>query len=462
MQDGRERSPEDVDRRRRALLHATLFGAGAVGLRALATGLPISLFTRAPEAWAADADAGAGPGGAAAATCAVDAAKAQYLIVSTSSLGDPVNANVPGTYDFADIPHAADPRMAATPFSLGGNTVTGAQIWSTLPQWVLDRTCFFHHATLTNNHPNLPKVMRLMGATAKQEMLPSILAKQLAPCFGTVQTEPVSVGAGDILTFDGRGLPNIPPTGLRDILARPQGGLAQLQQLRDQHLDRMYALVKARGTPAQRRYVDSLALSRTQARSIADDLLGMLTGIASDKSDGQIVAAAVLVKMNVAPVIAIHIEFGGDNHADPDLMNAEVPQSEIGVQRIAGLMAQLQGYGLEDKTTFAMMNVFGRTLIKLGLAGRDHWASHHATVMIGKGIRAGVVGGLEPKAGDYYATPIDSSTGRAAPGGGGDIAFADTLGAMGKTLGVAVGVARGVLDQQISQGKPVAAALAAG
>src|SRR5262249_49070904 len=75
-----------IDQRRRELFKRTLFGAGYVGLKALATGLPISLFTRSVEAWAQDAsDTSAAP------TC-VDATKAQYLILSTSSLGDPVNA----------------------------------------------------------------------------------------------------------------------------------------------------------------------------------------------------------------------------------------------------------------------------------------------------------------------------------------------------------------------------------
>ena len=112
---------------------------------------------------------------------------------------------MPGTYDFPDIAHAADPRMAPTPTSpWAARQYAAAQLWSTLPPWVLERTSFFHHATLTNNHANLPKVLRLMGATAKQEMLPSILAKYLAPCFGTVQVDPVSAGAGDILTIDGR------------------------------------------------------------------------------------------------------------------------------------------------------------------------------------------------------------------------------------------------------------------
>jgi hypothetical protein len=436
-----------MDANRRDLILGTLFGAGHLGLRALATGLPFAAFSRPRSVFADEAIA-----------CA-DKTKAQYLIVSTSSAGDPVNANVPGTYDFPDIAHAADPRMAPTPLRLGANTFTAAQIWSTLPQWVLDRTAFFHHATLTNNHPNLPKVMRLMGATYKQEMLPSLLAKRLAPCLGTIQTEPVSVGAGEILTFGGRGLPNLNPTGLRDVLAQPKGPLKDLQGLRDKALDRMYASLKKNAGRPQLDYLDRLAQSRTQARSIADDLIDMLSTIKSDKSDGQVVAAAVLVKMRVSPVVAIHIEFGGDNHTDEGLLQKEVPESEIGVGRIGALMETLRGYGLQDQTTFALYNVFGRTLKKLGVQGRDHWASHHATVLIGKPIRPGVIGGLEPQAGDYYASPIDSKTGKGVTGGG-DIPFADTLAAMGKTLGAAVGMPRDALNTEIAQGKVVEAALA--
>jgi len=432
---------------RRKLLLRTLFGTGAVGLRALATGLPLSFLMRPRQALADDTF-----------RCG-DKAKAQYLILSTSFAGDPVNANVPGTYDFADIPHAADPRVAPTPFNLGSQTVTGAQVWSTLPQWVLDRTCFFHHATLTNNHPNLPKVMRLMGATTKQEMLPSIAAKALAPCFGTVQTEPISLGAGEFLTFDGRGLPNLNPTGLRDVLTHPTGPLMRLQQLRDRSLDRIHTLLKQQGTLAQRAYLDNLVASRTQARSLSDSLLDALGGITTNDPEGQITAAVTLIRMKVSPVLVIHIPFGGDNHADPDLLRAEVPQTASGVAQIGSLMGTLQANNLQDQVTFAMYNVFGRTLIKKGTTGRDHWASHHTTVMIGKPIRPGVIGGLEPKAGDYYATPIDSKTGKGVPGGG-DVSFGDTLGAMGKTLGAAVGVTSEVLDQNITQGKIVTAALA--
>lgn len=432
---------------RRRMMLQTLFGGGLLGLRALATGLPLSFLMRPRQALADGTY-----------TCG-DKSKAQYLLLSTSYLGDPVNANAPGTYDFPDIPHAADPRVAPAPLTLGNVTVNAAQVWSTLPAWVLNRTNFFHHATLTNNHPNLPKVMRLMGATAKQEMLPSIAAKYLAPCFGTVQTEPISVGAGEFLTFDGRGLPNLNPTGLRDILTHPTGPLAALQKLRDSSMDQIHAVLKEHGTSTQKAYLDNLVASRAQARSLSDSLLDTLAGITTNDADGQITAAITLIRMNVSPVVVITIPFGGDNHSDPDLTRAEVPQTETGVQRIGALMTALQQNNLQDQVTFAMYNVFGRTLAKKGTTGRDHWASHHTTVMIGKGVHAGVTGGLEPKAGDYYATPIDSKTGKGISGGG-DIAFADTLGAMGKTLGAALGVDAGVLDQNISQGKIVTGALA--
>src|SRR6185295_11679843 len=322
-----------------------------------------------------------------------------------------------------------------------------------------DRTSFFHHATLTNNHPNLPKVMRLMGSTSQQEMVPSIAAKVLAPCFGTVQTEPVSVGAGEFLTFDGRGLPNLAPTGLRDILSHPAGPLSGLRSLRDSSLDDIHRILKQGATSSQRAYLDNLVASRAQARQLSDDLLDMLAGVTSDGPAGQITAALTLIKMNVSPVMVIHVPFGGDNHADPDLLKAEVPQTETGVQQIGDLMNQLQAAGLQDQVTFAMLNVFGRTLVKKGLTGRDHWASHHVTVMIGKPIRGGIVGGLEPQAGDYAATGIDSASGRAAPSGG-DVPFASTLGAVGKTLGAAVGIDRAVLNANITQGKVVTAALA--
>jgi hypothetical protein len=431
---------------RRDLLRRAGLGAGSLGLRALATGLPASLLARPLAARAEDF------------TCA-SKAKAQSLIISISSAGDPLNCNVPGTYDFPDIVHAADPKMAPAPLAVGDKTFQAAQLWSTLPRWVLDRTVFFHHATLTNNHSNLGKVLRLMGAAANHEMLPSLLAKHLAPCLGTIQVDPISAGAGDILDINGRSLPNIAPTGLRDLLTRPNTPLQRLEPLRDRTLDEIHDIFKQRGTTAQLQLLDRLALSRQQSRKVGSDLLDMLSAIKSNKADGQIPAAVALIKMNLCPVVAIRIDFGGDNHTDQDLMAAEVPGHEAGIAFIGQLMQALQAAQLQDQVTFAAYNVFGRTLRKNGLKGRDHWGSHHTTLMIGKPLRPGVVGGLMPKAGDYYATPIDSRTGSAMPAGA-DIPFAETLSAAAKTLGAAVGVDAATLDRNITGGKVVQAALA--
>jgi hypothetical protein len=232
-----------------------------------------------------------------------------------------------------------------------------------------------------------------------------------------------------------------------------------LQSLRDQSLDEINSLLKQTATTTQRAYLDNLVVSRQQVRTISDQLLGSLDGIVSNDEDGQIAAAVVLIRMNIAPVMVINIGFGGDNHSDPDLLVREVPQHQTGVQSVAQLMTALGQAGLTDKVTFAMLNVFGRTLKSQGTAGRTHWANHHAGIIIGSKVRAGVVGGLTPQAGDYAALPIDSATGRGVASGA-DIAFTDTLGAFAKTLGASLGIPRDVLDANITSGKIVAAALA--
>ena len=139
--------------RRNAIL-ATLFGAGYVGLRSLATGLPASFLLGPRRALAA---------GMPAACAAPD--KAQFIIFNTSGTGDPINASVPGTYEDPNIVHSPDPAMAQTKLTMAGQTFSAAAPWAALPQVVLDRTCFFHMKTNTPVHPKEPDVLRLMGAT---------------------------------------------------------------------------------------------------------------------------------------------------------------------------------------------------------------------------------------------------------------------------------------------------------
>ena len=92
--------------RRQGLLG--LFG-GSLGLKAFVTGLPAWYLLNPRRATAQDLQ------------CAITAkANLQYLILSVSSNGDPLNCNVPGTYEATTIIHPAQTSMEQVPVTLGG------------------------------------------------------------------------------------------------------------------------------------------------------------------------------------------------------------------------------------------------------------------------------------------------------------------------------------------------------
>ena len=441
---------------RRNVLMSTLFGAGYVGLRALATGIPAAVLLKGSRAFADGS-----------ATCA-DKSKAQYVIMSTSFLGDPINANAPGTYGDPAIWHNQDPALAATNMTLGGKATKGALAWANLPASVRDRMNFWHIMTNTPVHPREPDVLRLLGATAGNEMLISLLAKQLAPCLNTVQAQPITLGASNPsegLRFAGQALPIIPPLALKATLASPTGplaGLTTLQKLRDDTLSKLDDIYRGPATKAQKAYVDSLITSQTQIRGINQDLLAALGSIADNSVASQITAAIVLIQMNVTPAIAIHIPFGGDNHTDTTLMN-EATQTLAGVASIGSLMSQLATetnmYGsLADQVSFMSLNVFGRTLNASTANGRNHNPNHQVSITIGKPFKGGVIGGVGPVGGDYGALAISSASG--AGSAGGDIKPTDTLASFGKSMMAAVGVDAATIDSSIMSGKVVQGALA--
>jgi len=432
---------------RRNLLKGFLFGSGAVGLRALATGLPASLLMRGRKALADD-------------TC-LDPNKAQYFILSTCGSGDPINANCPGSYVDPSITHP-DPVATATPLiapgsvKLGSQSYTAASVWGTLPQTVLDRTCFWHIMTNTPVHPHEPDVLKLNGATAPTEMLPSVLSKQLAACLGTIQSQPISLGAqtpSEGLSYAGQALPTIPPQALKATLTSSVDPY-KLQGLRDQTLADITSIYRNNGTKAQNAYLDSLIGTQQEVRSINQDLLTAVAGIGGNTVNDQLIAAVALIQMKVSPVIAIRIPFGGDNHNDTALTN-EAVQTVAGVQAIGSLMSQLASAGLSDQVTFMTLNVFGRTLGPSNTDGRQHNPLHQVSVTIGKPFKGGVIGGvISYGSSDFGAMPINSTSGLGDAGG--DIQPVDTLASFGKTLLAAVGA-----DQSpISSGAVVAGALA--
>ncbi len=451
--------------RRDALLSA-LFGTGYIGLRALATGLPAWFLANPSTAKAQDM------------ACAVTAKEnLQYLIVSTSSAGDPMNCNVPGTYEAPEIVHPLQPEVAATQVQLGAKTYGAALPWAStdvggaLSPATLARTSFFHHMTRSTVHGDQPKVMKLMGGMNRGEMLVSAYAKHLSTCFGTIQPEPVAVGArnnaSELVSFAGRSLPAISPTQLKQLLTGSRNSpLLKLRAARDASLDRMHALAKANSNAAQLRFIDAMAASRQQVRGLAEALATTLSAISSDNAAGQALAAAALISANVTPVVTMHIGFGGDNHTDQDLAG-EAADHVTGVQSIQAVMDALASLGLTDKVTFATMNVFGRNLNGidkvLARTGRDHYGNHAVSVLIGKNIAPGVVGGVVAgNGGAFQASPISSATGAADPAG--DIPTAETHLAVARTLGAALGIPAAALEPDFASGaggKVIAPALTA-
>jgi hypothetical protein len=433
---------------RRNLLGTTLFGAGYVGLRALATGLPLSLFVKGRRALA-DGSA-----------CA-DSSKAQYVIMSTSGQGDPINANAPGSY-VSGAYNCQAAGMDGTQFTLGSTKTTAALPWSQLPAAALSRMSVWHIMTNTPVHPKEPDVLKLAGATQANEMLPSLLAKQLAPCLNTVQTQPISLGASgpsEGLSFNGAALPILPPLAVQSMLIAPGGPLTNLTALRDSTLSKLDDLYRSSATPAQSKYLDSLITSQQQVRNLNQGLLDLLGSIQDNTVSSQITCAMALIQMNVAPVFVIHIPFGGDNHHDTGLAT-EGAETITGVQSVGQVITSIPT-GYTDKVTYMSLNVFGRTVGQDSANGRQHNPNHQVSLAIGAPFAPGIIGGLSmgDKGAEGQCLDIDSTSGAGEPLGSGDIPALDSMAAYGATLLAAIGTPSSTISTLIPTGKVVQGAL---
>ena len=456
--------------KRRDALLGGLFGSGYLGLRALATGLPAWFLMNPRRANAQTLQ------------CMIDAKdKMQFLVVSTSFNGDPVNCNCPGTYEATDAIHPQQVEVEQTSVTLGSKSYGAALPWADpavtskdgtakgqLKAATLARTSFFHHMTLSTTHGDQPKVMKLQGATAGGEMMISAFAKHLAPCLGTIQAEPVALGArgnaAELVSYGGRTLPSISPTQLKTLLTGSKtDALVKLRAMRDAELDKLNALAKQDATSVQAQFLDTLANSQTQVRALADALSTTLNAITADDIKGQALAAAALFSAKVTPVATIHIGFGGDNHSDQNLQ-AEADQHVSGIAAIQTVMDAMTSLSIGDSVTFATMNVFGRNLNGISKvtsrAGRDHYGNHNVAVLIGKNFAPSVIGGITSSSGGYVASAINSADGTGASGG--DIPASQSMVAMARTLGVGLGIPSSVLDGDFTAsagGKVVPAAL---
>jgi hypothetical protein len=448
---------------RRKFLKLSALGVGVTSARSLLTGLPESFFQDPRQALAA-ADRSTRNG---------VVSNPQFLLFASSDQGDPLNCNVPGSYEDANIYHPPSPLFAATPLNLGGSVIRGAKTWTQLPADTLTRTCFFHHATNTGIHTDEGKVLGLAGTTTDKDTLVSTICTKTADALQTIQTAPISL-AGMNLSYQGQPVSQTDPASLVEIYKLYDLGPTGLTAMRDQSLDKLHNWLKNNGTPAQRNYIDSYVLNQQQARQVPADLLNVLAGIQSNTVQDQVKAAIILFKMRITPAAAIIMPFGGDNHGDPGLAqeigdydgnNPQTWQSKAmggktGCAALADMVGQLSAAGMADQVTFALLNVFGRTMGQNSQAGRGHNGGHHVSLLIGSKVRGGVVGGVQKLANpddDGAALGIDPASGVGSAGG--SIPVDQTMSAFGKTLIRAVGLAQTDADAMITAGKTVQAAI---
>ena len=458
---------------KRDLLRRALWGSGGLGLKALATGLPPAFLLHRRTAFAQ----GTPP--------------PTYLILSNAQAGHPLNANSPGTYPvdpndpndpITQIAHPTVAELGAAPLGtingvaygaadfetptdlvLGDTTLPAAGPWAALPAEMRNRTLFFHHATYANAHPEFGNVMKFHGAIKGssgngQEMLSSFIAQENAEALGTLTNQPVNVG-GNLVTFESRPLGRLDPRELQSlfgIAAHPTRvpDPSQITRLRDAVIDEVYRDVVAHGRHAQKAFLDRYARGRAQAAALGDSLAPLLANITNNAPIDEVEAAVALLRLNVTPVVVMQVPFGGDNHQDQNL-EREVTETIDSINTFQALWTRLNQEGLQDRVTFANLDVFGRTLRRNQAGGRDHNRDHHTMMMFGPRVRPGVIGGLEPTFNrrgalrDFRATAI------------GNVAVDQSLESAGKTLARAVGVPDDRIEARIVGGRVVPAALTA-
>ncbi|MCA9543500.1 MAG: hypothetical protein KC613_03890 [Myxococcales bacterium] len=438
-------SRKTTDMTRRGLLLSGGAGAVSLLLRGLATGLPPAFLANPHRAFAQGM--GLAP---------------QTLIFATSQAGDPINCNAPGAY-VEGAEHPAEALLPSGNVRLGDARVTGAQAWQTLPNALRQRLAVFHLQTRSVAHPEQPSTLACHGSVKNAagngaEMLPSMIAELAAPGLNPLQAEPVPL-AGEVITFGGQPLQSVKPSELQALFAERDAQIADLRGSRDAALDALYRDLQANGTRAQRSFLDRYANSRVQARALGEQLAALLAQLPLDPDDvdgaqDQVVAALALARLRVAPVITLRLPFGGDNHNDSDL-SVEAAETTAGVARIGQLWQGLVDAQLQDEVSFALLNVFGRNLVRNAAGGRNHNNEHGVMLAFGAGFRGGVYGGVSLARGGL---PIDPATGEGRLDAA--IPAAETLEAAAKTVTRGLGHDPEVIENRIRGGRIIDAALA--
>lgn len=454
---------------RRSFIRNSALSALSISARAAAIGVPASFLTSGHV----HAQAGS----------------AKFTIIAQSSRGEAINCNAPGTFPANNndparlIDHASPNDLGngtlgsiqgrnfnASDFAqdvnlqLGEQTVRAPRIWTGLPDGLLENLTGFWLQTGTNAHPEFPAVRALMGAlrddvvSNNSEELASAIAAEMAPILGTISTRPILLdGSG---TFRGSPLGQYSPDRLRDLFGSGGGTIDpnQFGELYTQTIDALYGNLRQNGTRAQRVYLDQHAASRSEAISLGDSLGGLIENVEGNDFEAQLRTAVAMVQLRVTPVIAIEHAFSGDNHQD-DQLSDETEETLQSLDALADYWDLIQAAGITDEVNFATLDVFGRTALRNGRGGRDHFGNMTFGLVHGTGFRGGIVGGLTEGTRRNETVPV--ATGINSETGGMDspnIPAGATLAAYGKTIMRAAGIPDDRLNIRVPTGTVVTGA----
>ena len=122
----------------------------------------------------------------------------QTLILSTSSAGDPVNANCPGSYVEGIF---NNPILESRVVSYGQTRSRAAAPWADLPGALRQRLAFVHHSSRSSAHPEHKAVMSFMEVSKTK---PGMVAKCLLQRWQSCLTRRSHLAKRTIAAFVGQ------------------------------------------------------------------------------------------------------------------------------------------------------------------------------------------------------------------------------------------------------------------
>ena len=205
-------------------------------------------------------------------------------------------------------------------------------------------------------------MLQLMGRPTRARCFPRCWPRQLAPCLGTIQAQPIGLGRPrppKASASTARRCRSSRRWRSRRRSPAPRGRSPNLQPLRDQTLTSSTTSTRTgdAGAEGVHRLAGHVA---KQVRNIDQDLLDL-----ADVDHGQ--------QRRVADHRGVRADpdegHAGDRRPHPvrrrqppdPALATETAQTVTGVAAIASLMPQLARAGLSDQVTFVSLNVFGRT-----------------------------------------------------------------------------------------------------